>query len=250
MRKRVFFPLALLILITLQGCTPTDSLNPIYTSKNIVEDKALAGVWVAPKSDDKGSLEITEIRYCNEGFSSCNEGYSIRMNDADGTFVRFDAYLVEIDGRRFLDVVPEEWSIEKGSYPLHLKASKLGTAVEPQILRLGMAAYMEFTGAAGSSGEGLSAQTRHAHWFLKVKLLGNKLQLDYLDDEDFRKTIEQRKDLLASVLLGEGKYKSVVITASTSDLQKFMTEHYNDDKIFTGHFDELVRKDQPASAHH
>ena len=50
------------------------------------------------------------------------------------------------------------------------------------------------------------------------------LQLDWADDDEFRKAVQAGTVKLPSVLLGEGKNKDVVITASTQELRKFVAE--------------------------
>ena len=34
--------------LLLTGCVPVDSLNPLYTDKDIVFDESLLGTWVGP----------------------------------------------------------------------------------------------------------------------------------------------------------------------------------------------------------
>jgi hypothetical protein len=45
------------------------------------------------------------------------------------------------------------------------------------------------------------------------------------------------------VLLGEGKNKDVVITASTEELRKFVAEHADDDQFFSSKTSQLHRKE-------
>ncbi len=59
----------------------------------------------------------------------------------------------------------------------------------------------------------------------------------------FRKAVQAGTVKLPSMLLGEGKNKDVVITASTQELQKFMAEHADDKTFFNSKTEELHRKE-------
>jgi hypothetical protein len=56
MNKRYLVLLALLAFLT--GCVPVDSLNPLYTDKDVVFDETLLGSWVGPDNGDDGVLEF------------------------------------------------------------------------------------------------------------------------------------------------------------------------------------------------
>jgi hypothetical protein len=78
---------------------------------------------------------------------------------------------------------------------------------------------------------------------MKVARKDNGLQLDWADDDDFRRAVEKGTIKLPSVLLGEGKNKDVVITASTEELRKFVAEHADDDQFFSSKTSQLHRKE-------
>ncbi len=52
MNKRYLVLLALLACLT--GCVPVDSLNPLYTDKDLAFDESLLGSWVGPDNGDEG----------------------------------------------------------------------------------------------------------------------------------------------------------------------------------------------------
>src|ERR1700704_4677830 len=56
MNKRYVVLMALLACLT--GCVPVDSLNPLYTDKDLVFDEALVGSWVGPDEGEEGGLEF------------------------------------------------------------------------------------------------------------------------------------------------------------------------------------------------
>ena len=235
MNKRYLVLLALLALLT--GCVPVDSLNPLFTDKEIVFDDSLLGEWVGPEANDTGSM-----KFIKEG----KNAYVIVMTDKDGpdgeqktTF--YDAQLLSLSGQKFLDVLPQQWSASQASYPLRVGGSKGEQKVEPHLLRLGESAYMEFT--VEGKGSPAVAHLRNAHRFFKVTTDGKKLRLDWIDDDKLKEAVVKGTVRIGNALIGAGETgspadttkKDIVLTASTADLQKFVVEHMNDDKIFTEH---------------
>jgi hypothetical protein len=146
--------------------------------------------------------------------------------------------LVQLGGRRFLDVVSKSWESRADSYSLQLKSTKSQTLVEPSVIRLAPASYLRF-GAGDATGK-LHADLIPAHWFMRITMKGTNLQLDWIDDEKFIKAIQQGKFHLGNTLFNENK--DVVITAGTDELKKFIAEHADDDSLFTEHSDMLQRK--------
>ena len=223
------------LVVFLAGCMPLDSLEPLYTDKDTVFDAALLGDWLSPDPNDQGVMTFTEM------FGQPVSSYKITMRDKNETS-KYSAHLVELQGHRFLDVVPENWDARADSYTLHLDRSKPGATLQPRLLRLGAAAYMEFSGdGQGANGDQIHARLRPAHWFFKVTTDGKKLRLDWMDDDKFQKEVVKGTVRLENSLLGTGKNKDIVITAPTRELQKFVVEHVNDDKLFTEHT-EMHRK--------
>ena len=241
MNKRYLVLLALLACLT--GCVPVDSLNPLYTDKDTVFDESLLGTWVGRDNGAEGELGISTL------VENGKQGYLLTLVDRDKedghcrSVMTYSAHLVNLDGRRFLDVTPEVWDARTDAYSLRIKSGKSGAAIEPRLLKLGAGIYLEFEDGTQSAGDGkVKAQMRRAHQFLKVVKDDKKLQLDWADDDAFKKAVEKGTLHLASALLGEGRDKDVVITANTRELQKFVLAHADDGTFFTDHVDELHRK--------
>jgi hypothetical protein len=231
--KKLLFLFTLTAFLT--GCMPVDSLEPLYTDKDIVFDADLLGEWVSPDANDDGVMTFTEMS------GQPVSGYKLTMRDKNETS-KYSAHLVDLQGHRFLDVVPENWDTRSDHYTLHLDRSKNGATLQPRLLRLGAAAYMEFTdGGQGAHNDQIHARLRPAHWFFKVTTNGGKLRLDWMDDDKFQKEVAKGTVRLGNTLLGSGKNRDVVITASTRELQKFLVEHVTDDKLFSEHA-EMRRK--------
>ncbi len=227
-------------LLLLTGCVPVDSLNPLYTDKDVAFDESLLGSWVGPDKGEEGGLEI--LARNQDGKKS----YLLVMTDRDKDLKVFKktvyyAQLVKLNEHLFLDVVQQSFEPQSTTYALQVKSGKGGPTIQPALLRIGEAAYMEFqTGAPDGK---VAAHVRRAHWILKVVREEKTLHLDWIDDEVFRKAVQAGTVKLPSVLLGEGKNKDVVITASTQELQKFVVEHADDKTFFTGKTEELHLKE-------
>lgn len=238
MNKRYLVLLALLACLT--GCVPVDSLNPLYTDNDLAFDESLLGSWVGPDKGEEGGLEILAR---NEGGK---KGYLLVMTDRDKDLKVFKktvyhAWLVKLNEHLFLDVVQQSLQPQSTTYFLQVKSGKGGATIEPHLLRLGEAAYLEFQN--GTPDGKVGAHVRRAHWILKVARKEKTLQLDWADDEAFGKAAQAGAVKLPSVLLGEGKNKDVVITATTQELQKFVVDHADDKTFFNRKTEELHPKE-------
>jgi hypothetical protein len=227
-------------LLLLTGCVPVDSLNPLYTDKDLAFDESLLGSWVGADKGEEGGLEILARE--KDGKKS----YLLVMTDKDkdlNVFKKtvYHAWLVKLDEHLFLDVVQQSFEPQSATYFLQVKSGKSGPTIQPALVKIGEAAYLEFQNGAPDGKVG--AHVRRAHWILKVVRKEKNLQLDWADDEAFGKAVQAGTVKLPSTLLGEGKNKDVVITASTQELQKFVVEHADDKTFFNRKTVELQRKE-------
>jgi len=238
--KKFLLLLAGLLLLT--GCVPVDSLNPLYTDKDLAFDESLLGSWVGPDKGEEGGLEI--LARDQDGKKS----YLMVMTDKNKDLKVFKktiyhAQLVKLNGHSFLDVVQQSFEPQSTTYFLQVKSGKDGATIAPALLKLGEAAYLEFSSGAPDAGGKIAAHVRRAHWIMKVVRKDKTLQLDWADDEAFRKAVQAGTVKLPSTLLGEGKNQDVVITATTQELQRFVVEHADDKTFFNGKTEELQLKE-------
>jgi hypothetical protein len=236
--KKFLLLLAGLLLLT--GCVPVDSLNPLYTDKDLAFDESLLGSWVGADKGEEGGLEILARE--KDGKKS----YLLVMTDKDkdlNVFKKtvYHAWLVKLDEHLFLDVVQQSFEPQSATYFLQVKSGKSGPTIQPALVKIGEAAYLEFQNGAPDGK--VCARVRRAHWIMKVAKEEKTLQLDWADDEAFGKAVQAGTVKLPSTLLGEGKNKDVVITASTQELQKFVVEHAEDKTFFNRKTEELQRKE-------
>ena len=78
------------------------SLNPLYTEADLTTDPSLVGTWI-----DKESGESWTLSNC-EKFK-----YSLVHVDSDGLKREYDAYLVKVGDKLFLDTVPAKSSLSR-----------------------------------------------------------------------------------------------------------------------------------------
>ncbi|MBT7861566.1 MAG: hypothetical protein HN712_14695 [Gemmatimonadetes bacterium] len=91
--------------LVMSGCL-VPSIHPLYTPQDLVFDQALIGSWV----DGDEIWTFTQ----NEG-----HGYDLTIVEDDET-ARLRAHLLDLDGRRFLDLYPEDPDCDKCWYFLHM----------------------------------------------------------------------------------------------------------------------------------
>ena len=242
MNKRNLVVLALLACLT--GCVPVDSLNPLYTDKDLIYDESLLGYWVGSDNGKDGGLEISKPPFKDDKRTYMLTMFDKSRNSGKETATVYLAYLVNLRGNRFFDVMQEQWDAHSDAYSLQIQSGKAGTRVEPRFLKLSSGSYLEFGEGAPGDGGKVHANLRRAHWIMRVTGESNKLKIDWADDDEFRKAVQSGSLHLSNSLLGSGKNKDVVITASTQELQKFVLEHADDNTFFNSKTSELHRKEQ------
>ncbi len=227
--KLLKFFLLLPLAVLLTGCAPVDSLNPLYTDKDVVFDETLLGQW---GTADEG------LNFAKLG----ENGYRIVMSGKDDdtgqvtTFV-FDAHLVNLQGHRFLDVVWKQGGAVNDSQPIpevHVRRTKNGLEMEPRLVSAGAGTYLELLpGESGGEEDRFSIRPRQAHEFFKVVMEdeGRTLKLVQLDDSWIDDQIRDGKLVIDHEVM-EGR--SAVLTASTPELQQLVLDHVNDEEAFHG----------------
>jgi hypothetical protein len=75
------------------GCVP--SLNPLYTESDLTMDPTLVGTWIDKETGESWTFSASE-----------KLKYSLVHTDSDGRKGQYDARLVKIEDKFFLDIVP------------------------------------------------------------------------------------------------------------------------------------------------
>jgi len=211
--------------LLLAGCAPIDTLNPLYTSKDIVFDEHLLGNYVGEKETD-----------ANSGLSIEKAGensYQITVMD-EGKKTLYDAYLVNLKDHHFLDVTASEYMAHPGPYRIHFERSKNSLKANPAFTLLENGVYLEFSsGPADSKGADVNMRVRVSHLLFRVSTDDKGLRLDYVDDSWFKTAIEKKTIQTPHLTINNQNSEELVWTASTQELQQFMLDHVNDDQVFS-----------------
>lgn len=217
------------VICTLIGCTPVDSINPLFTSKDITFDRGLLGMWGDKDTSPQDGYLLFE--------KGDDNGYRITMVDDNGSRQEFSGHLGYVHGQRFLDVAPvpsaEQWSALADADLTINRQAPNAPLFKPAMVRLGDAMYLEFSDAGSDANQAhFKVNLRAAHWFCKIATEGSVMHLDCLDEDWAKKYVGDGSVYLdheSSSADGSG----LVITASTTDLQKFVTEHVDDKEAFS-----------------
>ena len=106
--RSLTFPLLVGAALVVAGCIP--SLQPLYTDKTTAFDPALVGFWVQDNSDSTWAFVQKETNT-----------YGLTYADKEGKPGQFEARLVKLGDKYFLDLFPEDpRQIENAYYKFHL----------------------------------------------------------------------------------------------------------------------------------
>lgn len=107
--KKTYCILVPMALLFLAGCVP--SLHGLYTDKDTIYDPALVGVWSEPNSSE--TWEFAQ---------SGDKTYRLTITEDKGKTGRFQVHLVNLEGKMFLDLFPEDPNLPGNTdyYKYHL----------------------------------------------------------------------------------------------------------------------------------
>lgn len=200
----LFYGLAIL----LGGCVPVISLHPLYTQDSLIFDEHLLGTWLENPSDTDSAWQFTPLDQADADTlpdalkNDAEKVYHLSLTDPEGRQGSFFACLVKLDSHYFLDIFPDV--LPSGHD-------------DPQQAELFYNAFFFV----------------RAHTFLKVNLSGNRLTLWVTDDEKMSALLDARPSPLAF----ESVDDRPILTASSKDLQGFISKYANDDRVFA---DEII----------
>jgi hypothetical protein len=177
-RKAIQLSIIAFIAALIGGCVP--SWNALFTEKDLIFDEKLVGVF---NGDDD---EVWE--FAKDG----DKKYKLTYTDKDGK-ATFDAHLLKIQNRQFLDVQLDE----KGYEGLKLNALAKLTMVP-------------------------------ARMFFRVDEMGGSLKLAAVNPDWLAKHLEKNPKAIAHLK----KEEMLFFTAETKDLQIFVIKHVEGEALF------------------
>ncbi len=186
--KKVLF---YLLAGTLAGCVPVMSINPLYDNQTLAFDEKLLGMfeakdvtWEFTRSQDPN---VYQLIYTAESKDDPNVLKGI-----------FEARLVNLDGRLFLDIFPKE--------------APWGDEDELNRLKWPIDSFFMIP----------------VHTFVKVAISESQLKIWLTDDDKFDELIKADPNAV--------RYESVkgipVLTSQTGQIQLFVLKYADDDRLF------------------
>ncbi len=187
------------------GCT-VRSLYPLYTAEDLVFEPRLVGAW--PEKDSQDTWIIRP---------SGQKAYEVTVSTEPRTRLR-DSLRGTIEaispsGERAREV-SSSGSEEKDRLKGHL-------------VRLGNLRFLDLC------PEGIDDSVAiPAHLFVQIRLEGDILRIALLDPEWLEEELARKQLAPAHVRLPGGGAGSIVLTASTKELQEFVMRHAGNERAF------------------
>jgi hypothetical protein len=199
MKKLAFYGLAAL----LAGCVPVVSLHPLFTKDSIIFEEKLLGIWVEGSDPPQVTWELARLEEnvaerlpadMRDQIAKC---YRLNLADHEGRRGSFAACLVKLQDKLFLDILPERFP---------------SGAQDPEQMKLTYNAFF----------------FQPVHTFVRVDAIGEQLKVRLTDDDGFKKLIEAQPKAVKHEWVDERP----LLTASTEQLQTFVTKYADDERLF------------------
>ncbi|HNS20893.1 MAG TPA: hypothetical protein PKH24_10360 [Sedimentisphaerales bacterium] len=210
-KKLAFYLLA----VSMAGCVPIVSLHPLFTKDEIAFDEKLVGTWVDDVNDPKTTWEFSRLDdsarenpLLEPWQDDLTKLYRLVVTDDENHKGSFYACFVKLGERRFLDVFADRFPSGEQ---------------DPEKMSL---IYNVFF-------------FQPVHTFLRVDAIGEKLTLRMTDDDKFKELIQAEPNAVKHEVID----KRPILTASTKDLQAFVTKYAGDERLFPSDIT-LIRKTQ------
>jgi hypothetical protein len=175
--RRVIIMVALCAMVALCGCIPV-SINPFYSSKDVVFDSLLVGAW----GEEDGKSRVV--------FEKADSNSYVMTDQSDQPESKFDVHLFKLGSNLYMDLYPR------------LKG--------------------------GSEGQLLSVQLIKAHSLLWVHQVASSLVTSSIDQDKLKKLLAAKPALLPHLTEDD----RTVFTASTEELQNFITRYLSTADLF------------------
>ncbi len=221
--------LCLAVVVALTGCDSSDSvvgsIQPLFTPADVVFDSALAGVWKDAGGSDSSESVVLEPRGDN--------GYTLIVRDDEGhEEARYEAWLVDLHGESFLDILPEAPAVSPQTLKLDFVLSQDGDDFSPRLWAVADQVVLSVEpDENGDKVRAYKARFIRLHWFYKVRTDGRAMRLTGLDAGWLRDEVNAGRILIDHESLGDDA-SGFVLAAPTTHLQQLVLDHAFDPKAF------------------
>jgi hypothetical protein len=191
------------VAVLLAGCVPIVSLHPLFTKETVTFEEKLLGTWIESSEKPEVTWEFARLeesaaeRLPAELRDQASQCYRVNVTDDRGRQGSLVACLVKLQDRLFLDVLSDKFPSGEQ---------------DPESMKLAYNAFFFL----------------RVHSFARVDALGEQLKIRLTDDEGFKKLLAAEPKAV--------KYDTIddhpVLTASTGELQAFLTKYAGDERLF------------------
>jgi hypothetical protein len=217
MRTRKFAAYCLVALLA--GCVPIPmpifSVHPLYTKETITFEEKLLGTWLMDPNEPEDTLEFTRLEASaasrlpfdlEDQAAKCYRVNRTDRNDKASVI----ACLVKLQNRLFLDLMP-------GTFP--------GGEQNPESADFQLNAMFFL----------------RLHTFMRVDFTGNQLKIGLTLDDGFKKLLKAEPKAVTYTMVkenpilikkGDTVEEHPLLTASTPELQAFVTKYADDERLF------------------
>ncbi len=130
-----------------------------------------------------------------------------------------------------------EFTKAKKGYKLSRYNEKVQFSYEAVLVKLGEHYFMDFYRDVPDDCQDDIAYHLPTHNFLKVIIEKDKFKIEYFNDDYLKSLFKERK-----IRIKHEKVKGdIVLTANSKELQKFMLKYAEDDRAFSGEYEELAK---------
>jgi len=202
------------VVVLLTGCVPVISLHPLFTRETITSEEKLLGTWIEDSNNPQVTWEFARLeasateRLPAELRDQIQKCYRVNITDDKGRKGSFAGCLVKLQDRLFLDILPDKFPSGEQ---------------DPEGMKLVYNAFFFL----------------RVHTFVRVGLVDDSLRIRLTDDETFKKLIEAEPKAVKHDEIDD----HAVLTASTAELQAFVTKYADDERLFTNEV-ALTRKNK------
>lgn len=174
----------------LGGCLPVMSLHPLYTDNDTISDPNLIGTWTDSESTWQFSQPDKDRKMYNLLFSG--------DEDVVGSF---DAHLVQLNDKLFLDLFPDSLPYDD----------------DEDLFKLDLPYNMFFVVPV--------------HTFIRVDSIDPNLTLQLTFADETKKLLKEDPNAVRFEEI-EGHGHDILLTASTEELQLFVSKYSEDSRLF------------------
>jgi len=199
-KKILFYLLAVL----LGGCVPIMSLHPLFTEDKLVFEEKLLGTWLDDPNSPKSTWQFKRVEESAQKDGELNPpkkpemAYKlILLNNEDNTKGSLFAHLIKLEDRLFLDV-----------YPSRLPCAQPDPN-EDWLLN----AFFLIPG----------------HSFMIIDSIEPQLKLRWTNQDEMKELLKEEPNVVKHELIED----SIILTASTEQLQNFVVKYADEERLFS-----------------